>query len=179
MVLYWRAGYCLFAQEEVVDQDSPVFGEEGDIDDESDIEFAQGGEEEEEESGGNIDLNLDLASESDPNPNDPNNPFPWSTTLHDVEVELFTRRTGPNLDLFDLDYSANPIDFFNLYISDSFMTLAAEQTTGAQTSFKPVTVDETSKYFYINMVFGIHKLPTYIFAMKCVLPNFMRMCLTV
>ena len=49
------------------------------------------------------------------NPNDPNNPFPWSTTLHDIEVELFTHRTGPNLDLFDLDCSANPIDFFNLY----------------------------------------------------------------
>ena len=98
-----------FAQEEVIDQDNPVDEEEGDIDDESDVEFAQGGEEEEEESADNVDL--DLASESDPKPNDP---FPWSTTLHDVEVELFTRRKGANLDLFDLDYSANPIDFFNL-----------------------------------------------------------------
>ena len=86
-----------FAQEEVIDQDNPVDEEE----------FAQGGEEEEEESADNV----DLASESDPNPNNPNNPFPWSTALHDVEVELFTCRTGSNL---DLDYSANPIDFFNL-----------------------------------------------------------------
>ena len=62
-----------FAQEEVVDQDSPIFEEEGHIDDESDVEFAQGGEEEQEENADNVDL--DLASESDPNPNDPNNPF--------------------------------------------------------------------------------------------------------
>ena len=51
-----------FAQEEVVDQDSPVDEEEDGIDDESDVEFAQGGEEEEEESADNLDLDLDLAS---------------------------------------------------------------------------------------------------------------------
>ena len=162
-----------FAQEEVVDQDSPVDEEEDDIDNEMDVEFPQGGEEEEEESADNVDL--DLASESDPNPNNPNSPFPCSTTLHDVEVELFPCRTGPNLDLFDLDYYANPIDFFNLYIPDSFITQAAEQTNlyssqtmGAQTLFKPVTVDDISKYFYINMMFGIHKLPSH-----------MKICLTV
>ena len=63
-----------FAQGEFVDQDSPVDEEEGDIDDERDIEFAQRGEEEEKESADNVDV--DLASESDSNPNDPNNPFP-------------------------------------------------------------------------------------------------------
>ena len=57
-----------FAQEEVVDQKSPVDEEEGDIDDESGFEFAQGGEEEEEESVDNVDL--DPASVSDPNPYD-------------------------------------------------------------------------------------------------------------
>ena len=43
-----------FAQEEVVDQDNPVDEEEGDIDDESGVEFAQAGEEEEEESADKI-----------------------------------------------------------------------------------------------------------------------------
>ena len=51
-----------FAQEEVVDQDSPVDEEEGDIDDESDFEFAQGGKKEGEESADNVDL--DLTSEN-------------------------------------------------------------------------------------------------------------------
>ena len=168
-----------FAQDEFVDQNSPVFEEEGDIDDESDVEFAQGGEEKEEEESTN-NVYLDLASESDPHPNNPNNPFPWSTTLHDVE--LFTRRTGPNLDLLiltTLQISLISSTYTSLTLAAEQTNLYASQTTGAQTLFKPVTVDDISKYFYINMMFGIHKLPSYIFAMKCALPNFMRMCLTV
>ena len=91
-------------------------------------------------------LHLDLDSE--PITNDPNNPFPLSSTLCGFEVELFTLRTGPNLDCLDFDYS----DFFKIYISGSFMILAAEQTNlfavetiGAQTLFKIVTADDISR----------------------------------
>ena len=136
------------------DEGSPVDEEEGDVDAESDIEFECGDGESGEESDGTEGLDLDL--DLDPSNEEQNGPFPWSSTLHNVEVELFTQRTGPNLDLFDLDYTANPIDFFHLYIPDSFMKLVADQTNlyatqvGAPASFKTVTPDDISKYFYIN-----------------------------
>ena len=148
------------------DEGSPVDEEEGDVDAGSDIEFECGDGESGEESDGTEGLDLDL--DLDPSNEEQNGPFPWSSTLHNVEVELFTQRTGPNLDLFDLDYTANPIDFFHLYILDSFMKLVADQTNlyatqvGAPASFKTVTPDDISKYFYINMMFGIHKLPSYL-----------------
>ena len=80
------------------DEGSPVDEEEGDVDAESDIEFECGDGESGEESDGTEGLDLDL--DLDPSNEEQNGPFPWSSTLHNVEVELFTQRTGPNLDLF-------------------------------------------------------------------------------
>ena len=68
-------------------------------------------------------VHLDL--DSQPISNNPNNHFPSSSVLHDVQAELFTLRAGPNC--FDFDYSANLTDFFKLYIPHSFMVLDAEQ----------------------------------------------------
>ncbi|KAK3789328.1 hypothetical protein RRG08_001716 [Elysia crispata] len=140
---------------------TPVDEEEGDIDQESDIDL--------EENRDEIDSDLDLEdSDTDPEPlAGADGVFPWSDDLHDVEVGLFTSGTGPKIENFDLDHSSEPTEFFKLFIPDTFITTLATQTNlyatqqGAPASYKPVTEGELNIFLYINLMFGIHQLPSY------------------
>ena len=95
--------------------------EEGAIDRESDVDL--------EENRDDIDSDLDEGSDTDPEPQaGADGEFPWSGELHDIAVELFTSRTGPKIENFDLDHSSEPIEFFKLFIPDTFITTLSTQT---------------------------------------------------
>ena len=98
-----------------------VDDEEGDIDRESDVYL--------EENRDDIDSDLDEGSDTDPEPQaGADGEFPWSGELHDIAVKLFTSRTGSKIENFDLDHSSEPIEFFKLFIPDTFITTLATQT---------------------------------------------------
>ena len=95
--------------------------EEGDINRESDVDL--------EENRDDIDSDLDEGSETDPEPQaGADGEFPWSGELRDIAVELFTSRTGPKIENFDLDHSSEPIKFYKLFIPVTFITTLATQT---------------------------------------------------
>ncbi|GFR82719.1 PiggyBac transposable element-derived protein 4-like [Elysia marginata] len=144
------------------DLGTSVDEEEGDIDKESDVDL--------EENRDDVESDLDEGSNTEFEPRERGDgEFPWSETLHDVEVELFTNRTGPKVENFDLEYSCDPIEFFKLFIPDTFITLLTQQTNlyaqqqKATASYTPVTEGEIYVLLYINMMFGVHKLPSYLF----------------
>ena len=78
--------------------------------------------------------------------------FAWSDQLQNVEVELFTARTGPNLGDLELDYTSEPYEFFKLYFPDNLIATIKEQTNlyaqqkEAPRSFKPVTDEDINLF---------------------------------
>ena len=54
--------------------------------------------------------------------------FAWSDQLQNVEVELLSARTGPNLGDLELDYTSEPYEFFKLYFPDNLIATIKEQT---------------------------------------------------
>ena len=86
------------------------------IDGESDVDFDVEDREQDE-----LDLSLNSSDDDDSeirsNPSDESSAeteFAWSDQLQNVEVELFTARTGPNLGDLELDYTSEPYEFFKL-----------------------------------------------------------------
>ena len=86
-----------------------------DFDNESDIDI------EEEDRDFRPDLDLDLNSDNEDQSIDlePGSgdgvECPWSATLNDFQVQLFTSRVGPKLENTGIDYTSEPIDLFRLF----------------------------------------------------------------
>ena len=100
------------------------------IDGESDVDFDVEDREQIE-----LDLRLHFSDDDDSeirsNPSDESSvetEFAWSDQLQNVEVELFTARTGPNLGDLELDYTSEPCEFFKLYFPDNLIARIKEQT---------------------------------------------------
>ncbi|XP_059162842.1 piggyBac transposable element-derived protein 4-like [Physella acuta] len=135
---------------------------------ESDIECEEG-------DIANNELDLDLSDTDDLlNPDDgdevsldvDNPSYNWSDDLNPVEIEMFTSGVGPNMGDINLNYKSQPIDFFKLFFSDELLELIANQTNlyavqASAKNFTPVSMIDVSTFIYINMMFGIHKLPAY------------------
>ena len=137
------------------------------IDGESDVDFDVEDREQDE-----LDLRLHFSDDDDSeirsNPSDESSAeteFAWSDQLQNVEVELFTARTGPNLGDLELDYTSEPCEFFKLYFPDNLIARIKEQTNlyaqqkEAPRPFKPVTDEDINLFLYINMMFGVHQMP--------------------
>ena len=87
------------------------------IDGESDVDFDAEDREQDE-----LDLSLNSSDDDDSeirsNPSNESSvetEFAWSDQRQNVEVELFTARTGPNLGDLELDYTSESYEFFKLY----------------------------------------------------------------
>lgn len=102
-----------------------------------------------------------------PRPTFTSNETEWSTDLVDTHPEDFVEATGG---LHDLPATANPIDFFSLFVPESFFShmthetnLYAEQCQQQKRQrdpyWKPVNEDDLRKYIYINIMFGLIQLP--------------------
>ena len=78
---------------------------------------------------------------------------------------MFTEHTGPNPNV-DLDYTSEPFKFFKLFFPDTLVTQITEQTNlyarqkEAPRTFKPVSDNDINQFLYVNMMFGIHKMPS-------------------
>ena len=107
---------------------------------------------------------------SDDSDNEPEVASPdWTEVIGEgsnVNVNAFDAFSGP---VHDLPDDAQAIDYFKLFIQDSFITHITEQTnlyaeqcqaaTGVDKYWKPVCETDIWKYLYINFMFGIHNLP--------------------
>ena len=109
---------------------SPVDNVGDEIDGESDVDFDV-----EDRGQDELDLSLNSSDDDDSeirsNPSDESSAetvFAWSDQLQNVEVELFTARTGPNLGDLELDYTPEPYEFFRLYFPDNLIATIKEQT---------------------------------------------------
>ena len=152
------------------DEGSPVDDVDEEIGDESDVE-CDGEEDNETSVDLDSDLDLDLNSSDADDVDDGveaqgDTGFAWSDQLHNVEIELFTAHSGPKLGDLDIDYTSDPYDFFKLFIRDPMITTIKEQTNlyaqqkeAARFRVRPVTYDDINVFLYINMMFGVHKMP--------------------
>ena len=114
------------------DVGSPVDDVGDEIDGESDVDFDV-----EEREQNDLDLSLNSSDDDDSeirsNHSDESSAkteFAWSDQLQNVEVELFTAWTGPNLGDLELDYTSEPYEFFKikLYFPDNLIATIKEQT---------------------------------------------------
>ena len=115
----------------------------------------------ENESSDDDSIGDDSDNEATPTEN-----FPWSANLNPVEIDMFTSGVGPNLDNVNVEYQSQPLEFFKLFFPDNLIEIIADQTNlyAAQrnaNNFTPVTVSDIQTFIYINMMFGVHKLPAY------------------
>ncbi|GFO26056.1 hypothetical protein PoB_005256100 [Plakobranchus ocellatus] len=108
------------------DEGSPVDDIDIEIGEESDAECdGEGNSDLDDNTDEDLNSELDL----DLGPDDSiGSGFEWSDRLHDVETELFTAHSGPNLGDMDLDYNSDPYEFFKLFIPDTMIDTMREQT---------------------------------------------------
>lgn len=100
----------------------------------------------------------------------PGSPVPeqtWSSQLNDVHLEEFQQPVGA---VHDLAFDSPAIDFFTLLFEEEmFQLIAAEtnryaaekQQTQPDSRWFPCTADEIRAYFGVELLMGIHKLPSY------------------
>ena len=137
------------------------------MDGESDVDFDVEDREQDE-----LDLSQNSSDDDDSeirsNPSDESSAeteFAWSDQLQNVEVELFTARTGPYLGDLELDYTSETYEFLKLHFPDNLIATIKEQTNlyaqqkEAPRSFKPVTDEDINLFLYVNMMFGVHLMP--------------------
>ena len=96
--------------DEEEDERSPVDDVDEEIGEESDVKCDE--EEDNDSSTVDLDSDLDLHSNDDGVGAQGDVGFAWSDQQHNVEIELFTAHTGPELGDMDIDYTSDPYDFF-------------------------------------------------------------------
>lgn len=91
----------------------------------------------------------------------------WGTTLSEVTSSDYKNESGV---CHSLPVGAEPLDYFQLFFSDTTFKLIADETnkyaTQMQTEkgvvdskWRPTTTEEVKVYFAINIMMGIHVLP--------------------
>ena len=91
----------------------------------------------------------------------------WSEHLHDVNVDEFVDYDSSLL--HNLSESAEPIDYFHLFLPESFFEDCAEQTNlyaqqmqeKIDERWEACTVSDVKIFLYVNIYFGIKRLPHY------------------
>lgn len=158
-------------QHEIDEFGSNVDGENG-LSDESDVEFdfddansPTEGDNSRSRSRSSESSDTEDEIEDDQGERSPH--FQWSTQFSDVEIDLFSRRPGSILVDTDLDYNSEPIDFVELFLPPSLIEVIVNQSNlyaeqkNAPTSFRKISTQDIRSYIFVNMMFGIHKIPSY------------------
>ena len=143
-----------FNQQDVDDAQANVLSDVN----ESDIEVSEIDSESDSDQSGASDHNSDDGEGAD---------IDWSANTHDVVLNPFQQRTGPN---HGLPPEANELDYFFCFWGDDWFDMIAQETNRyaeqrirasgrADPLWVPTTRNEMRAYFAINIMMGIKQLP--------------------
>ncbi|KAK3106989.1 hypothetical protein FSP39_004511 [Pinctada imbricata] len=85
----------------------------------------------------------------------------WTDDLGDIQLPLFTERTGVN---HGLDPGAKPVDYFFKYLPPSFFDTLAEETNryatqkGPDPKWTPNNAEEMRAFVALNIIIGVRQL---------------------